>query len=344
MGVTDKEQTKWFVLALLAVILISIIIVQVKPESSKATPRIDTMDSGFTEETSLIEAIIISGSGESCIIVGGKLAHEGDIINGFRILKIYPDRVEFEKNGKIVVGTINTQTSTRPKSNDLLQQQVSSEQAHYKDTHYRQYRQPTYNKQPIAESRPHFPTTPVDSGKTYTDTKTGQWQVFETTIINGLVKRIRKGTILKTTSGNIYEVANFVFLFEMEVRPDVTILTDGQFYMLFIQGVDEPLLCKKLNRRNRDTYSGSDVIETTSGKTYLFTGGGHWVNKIIDSGNFVKLEDNSLWQVNPIDRINCSLWLYTEDITVVESQNPYYPYLLINIDDGEKVEAKLISD
>lgn len=80
------------------------------------------------------------------------------------------------------------------------------------------------------------------------------------------------------------------------------------------------------------------------GNTYLFTGDGHWVKKKIDSGNFIQLEDNSLWQVSSSDRLNSSLWLHLDEITVVESRNPNYPYLLINTDDGEKVEGKLISD
>ncbi len=78
-------------------------------------------------------------------------------------------------------------------------------------------------------------------------------------------------------------------------------------------------------------------------KRYLFTGGGHWLKERIDSGNSIQLEDDSLWQVNPIDRINSSLWLPVDDIAVVESQDPSYPYFLINTVDKEKVEAKLIS-
>ena len=85
--------------------------------------------------------------------------------------------------------------------------------------------------------------------------------------------------------------------------------------------------------------TGSSV----SSKIYLFTGDGHWVKERIDSGNFIQLEDGSLWQVNPIDRIMCSLWLRLEEIVVVESQNPSYPYFLINMGDKETVEAKLIS-
>ncbi|MHC4354651.1 MAG: hypothetical protein ACYTE3_12130 [Planctomycetota bacterium] len=79
-------------------------------------------------------------------------------------------------------------------------------------------------------------------------------------------------------------------------------------------------------------------------KRYFFTGGGHWLKERLDSDNSVRLEDDSLWQVNPVDRITCSLWLCTEGIIVAESQNPDYPYALINTDDQGKVEARLISD
>jgi len=51
-----------------------------------------------------IEAICISGSGKSGIFVRGDFAYEGDVVDGFRILKIYPDKVEFEKDGKTVTG------------------------------------------------------------------------------------------------------------------------------------------------------------------------------------------------------------------------------------------------
>ena len=84
---------------------------------------------------------------------------DSNIINGFTVLKICPDRVEFEKNGKIWVRAFpNTQTSTNPKFNDLLQQPVSSEQAGYKgsDNYYKQYRQPTYREPRIAENGTYY--------------------------------------------------------------------------------------------------------------------------------------------------------------------------------------------
>ena len=53
-------------------------------------------------ETPRIEAICVSDSGKSCIYVQGEFAYEGDIVDGFRILKIYANKVEFEKDGRTI--------------------------------------------------------------------------------------------------------------------------------------------------------------------------------------------------------------------------------------------------
>jgi hypothetical protein len=84
-------------------------------------------------------------------------------------------------------------------------------------------------------------------------------------------------------------------------------------------------------------------IVAASGNLYLYTGAGHWIKDNIDSGRFIQLEDKSFWEVSTFDRMTSSLWLPISDIVVVEGDDLYYPYLLINTDDGEKVEAKLIS-
>jgi len=55
------------------------------------------------EGPGMIDAISFSGSGERLIIFEGKIYHEGDVVNGFNIHKIFADRVEFEKNGQISV-------------------------------------------------------------------------------------------------------------------------------------------------------------------------------------------------------------------------------------------------
>lgn len=53
-------------------------------------------------ETPRVEAICVSDSGKSSIYVQGEFAYEGDTVDGFRILKIYSNKVEFEKNGKTI--------------------------------------------------------------------------------------------------------------------------------------------------------------------------------------------------------------------------------------------------
>jgi hypothetical protein len=78
------------------------------------------------------------------------------------------------------------------------------------------------------------------------------------------------------------------------------------------------------------------------GKVYAGVGGGHWIKKNVDSGTYMILEDGSLWQIDPLDKIDAMLWLPISDITVTESSSgsPGFDYLLINTNDGEKAHAK----
>jgi len=164
MSTSAIKLSKLSLLAFLTIILISIITVQVEPEFQKTT-LIQRMDSGFAERIPPIEASLISGNGESFISVGGKLFHEGDIINGFKFIKAYPDKVEFKKDGKTVFRSISdTQTYTRSTSNSLLQQPVSSEQYRYNNYH-KQYRQPTYSKPPIAENDSYYGQISDNTGR-----------------------------------------------------------------------------------------------------------------------------------------------------------------------------------
>jgi hypothetical protein len=69
-----------------------------------------------TETVPRIEAIFISGSGKSGIFVRGNFAREGDIVDGFRILKIYQDKVEYEKDGKTITGVFLPPETGKTKS------------------------------------------------------------------------------------------------------------------------------------------------------------------------------------------------------------------------------------
>jgi len=82
----------------------------------------------------------------------------------------------------------------------------------------------------------------------------------------------------------------------------------------------------------------------TTGRIYAAIGGGHWIQTNVNNGDFIVLEDGSLWKVDPLDKIDASLWLPVSEISVIEddSGSPGYNYLLINTDDSEKAHAKYI--
>jgi hypothetical protein len=83
----------------------------------------------------------------------------------------------------------------------------------------------------------------------------------------------------------------------------------------------------------------TDTSDTAQARLIAKTGT-HWISENIDSGQFLLLEDDSLWEVNPLDTLNSALWLSLSDIVITDSDNGAWPNLLINTDDGEDVEAK----
>jgi len=123
------------------------------------------------------------------------------------------------------------------------------------------------------------------------------------------------------------------------------------FEQLFPSSKQRQMGLHKLTKKEREALrvhvESLLVTITKSGKysgggTYLSDGGGHWIQKNVDSGSYIILEDGSLWKIEPLDKIDAMLWLPISDITVLESSNgsPGFDYLLINTDDGEKAHAK----
>ena len=69
----------------------------------------------------------------------------------------------------------------------------------------------------------------------------------------------------------------------------------------------------------------------------------HWIKSVSDEGGIVILEDDSVWAVDGIDKIDSALWLTTDDIVVLRNDDePGYPYLLINTSEDETVHAKYL--
>jgi|GEM_PF-1960584 hypothetical protein len=77
---------------------------------------------------------------------------------------------------------------------------------------------------------------------------------------------------------------------------------------------------------------------------YSSLGEEHAIKENIDRGSMILLDDGSLWEVDPLERLDASLWLKLSSVRVLESQKGSigYPYILINTDDGEKAHAKFM--
>jgi hypothetical protein len=82
----------------------------------------------------------------------------------------------------------------------------------------------------------------------------------------------------------------------------------------------------------------------TAAPTYTGASAGHWIRSKANNGDMITLEDGSIWEINPIDRIDTVLWLPITNITVLKASQPVgdYQYLLVNKDDGEKALAKFL--
>ena len=58
----------------------------------------------------------------------------------------------------------------------------------------------------------------------------------------------------------------------------------------------------------------------------------HWIESVSADGRIVILEDDSVWEVDPADRVDSMLWLPTTEIVVCDDK-------LINTDDDETIDA-----
>jgi hypothetical protein len=65
----------------------------------------------------------------------------------------------------------------------------------------------------------------------------------------------------------------------------------------------------------------------------------HWLRDKLEEGKIVVLEDESVWEVHPSDRLITQRWLRMSTINVEHTQKEGYPYLLKNSTEGESARA-----
>jgi len=106
----------------------------------------------------------------------------------------------------------------------------------------------------------------------------------ETTLAGKIAGAVKHGYMIKTTSGNVYEVADFVYLYEYLYSPGVIVLTDGTQFKLIIDGIDEALICNRLGTTS--TGETPEVVESFIEND--FDG--------LEEGNIYKLGNGQIWE------------------------------------------------
>lgn len=62
----------------------------------------------------------------------------------------------------------------------------------------------------------------------------------------------------------------------------------------------------------------------------------------IDNGQKLLLSDNSMWEVSPNDIPTSSVWLSPSPVKIVPSNDPDYPFLIVDINSGISVKARKV--
>ncbi len=70
----------------------------------------------------------------------------------------------------------------------------------------------------------------------------------------------------------------------------------------------------------------------------------HWLRDKHDAGIAVILDDQSMWEIHPSDRLITSRWLRMSTILVEHTQKGSYPYLLKNRTEQETARANFLGD
>lgn len=84
------------------------------------------------------------------------------------------------------------------------------------------------------------------------------------------------------------------------------------------------------------SFTKAKTKETKKGK-YAF------VEEVMMDGARLKLDDGTSWEINPTDRLDIQAWLPKERIKIERSGNLIYPQKLVNVENNESIEARLLA-
>ena len=163
------------------------------------------------------------------------------------------------------------------------------------------------------------------------------WSVFEeTSIASRISGSIKKGSIFQTRSGNIYEVSEYVYLYEYEYNPRVVVLTDGSQYKLIIDGFEDPVVCRLLSGSSTGSAAGND-----SQLSRPQLQGGSFESRIVnkftglDHGNVYRLSNGQIWQQTEYWKW---IWIWVNPSVLVWQDGVTFKMKAENIDHAVVVE------
>ena len=118
-----------------------------------------------------------------------------------------------------------------------------------------------------------------------------------------------------------------------------------------LNSVEKRALCAHVEELLRQAETGKKATAEEASTTRIPLGGSYgnvgnhkWLEKNIDDGMFILLDDGSLWRINPGDRGESATWSEIETISVIKSKrgNPEYKYTLVNTERGEQADAQYL--
>ncbi len=157
------------------------------------------------------------------------------------------------------------------------------------------------------------------------------WEYYEETNISGTVSgSVKHGHIFKTLSGNIYEITDYVYLYEYEYSPSVIVLKSGDIYKLIIDGFDETLLCRKLNSNGVDKEVESKKETPKAFEAFILNDFDGY-----EQGNIYVLSNGQIWeQTEPYIWI----WIWVMPKVLIYETNGIYKMKFDQIDHSVTVK------
>ena len=77
---------------------------------------------------------------------------------------------------------------------------------------------------------------------------------------------------------------------------------------------------------------------------YALKENGYWLKEVARGGRIIILGDESRWEVAPLFMGDTCTWHLVSGITVLDGDNPSYPFKLMNTNNKDIVDAKYLGN